>query len=61
MTSRNSVGDIDIPIDIPLLSVLHFHQETSSNKNDLKIKMEVGTSSQDLALLDQELFNPFHF
>ncbi|XP_075849800.1 serine/threonine-protein phosphatase 4 regulatory subunit 1 isoform X2 [Microcebus murinus] len=64
-TSRESPG-----VDSSLLCTLssESHQEATSNENDKKpgnykstLHPEVGTSSQDSALLDQELYNSFHF
>uniref|UniRef100_A0A2K6FQ73 Serine/threonine-protein phosphatase 4 regulatory subunit 1 n=1 Tax=Propithecus coquereli TaxID=379532 RepID=A0A2K6FQ73_PROCO len=64
-TSRKSPG-----VDSSLLCTLssESQQEAASNENDKKpgnykstLRPEVGTNSQDSALLDQELYNSFHF
>ncbi|XP_059562613.1 serine/threonine-protein phosphatase 4 regulatory subunit 1 isoform X8 [Myotis daubentonii] len=69
-TTRKSPGEISVPMDSSLLCTLSSdsHQEAASNENDKKpgnskstLRPEVGTSSQDSALLDQELYNSFHF
>lgn len=69
-TSRKSPGEISVPMDRSLLCTLSSdsHQEAASNENDKKpgnykstLWPEVGTNSQDSALLDQELYNSFHF
>lgn len=69
-TYRKSPSEISVPMDSSLLCTLssESHQETASNENDKKpgnykstVWPEVGTSSQDSALLDQELYNSFHF
>ncbi|KAG8519740.1 Serine/threonine-protein phosphatase 4 regulatory subunit 1 [Galemys pyrenaicus] len=69
-TSRKSPGEMSVPMDSSLLCTLssESHQEAASNENDKKpgnykstLRPEVGTSSQDSAVLDQELYNSFHF
>uniref|UniRef100_A0A8D2GTF1 Serine/threonine-protein phosphatase 4 regulatory subunit 1 n=2 Tax=Urocitellus parryii TaxID=9999 RepID=A0A8D2GTF1_UROPR len=69
-TSRKPPGEISVPADSSLLCTLssELHQEAASNENDRKpghykstFRPEAGTSSQDSALLDQELYNSFHF
>ncbi|XP_046946293.1 serine/threonine-protein phosphatase 4 regulatory subunit 1 isoform X4 [Lynx rufus] len=69
-TSRKSPGEISVPMDSSLLCTLssESHQEAASNENDKKpanykstLRPEGGTSSPDSALLDQELYNSFHF
>ncbi|XP_045383192.1 serine/threonine-protein phosphatase 4 regulatory subunit 1 isoform X4 [Lemur catta] len=60
-TSRKAPG-----VDSSLLCTLssESHQEAASNENDKKprsCKSTLCTSSQDSALLDQELYNSFHF
>lgn len=69
-TAGNSAGDISVPEDSSSLCTLssESHQEAASDENDKKpancttaFRPEVGTSSPDSALLDQELFNSFHF
>ncbi|XP_036856960.2 serine/threonine-protein phosphatase 4 regulatory subunit 1 isoform X6 [Manis javanica] len=69
-TYRKSPSEISVPMDSSLLCTLssESHQETASNENDKKpgnykstVWPEVGTSSQDSALLDEELYNSFHF
>ncbi|OBS68562.1 hypothetical protein A6R68_02894 [Neotoma lepida] len=69
-TSGNSAGDISVPEDCSSLYTLssESHQEAASNENDKQpancksaFWPEVGTSSSDSTLLDQELFNSFHF
>ncbi|XP_070276756.1 serine/threonine-protein phosphatase 4 regulatory subunit 1 isoform X1 [Myotis yumanensis] len=69
-TTRKSPGEISVPMDSSLLCTLSSdsHQEAASNENDKKpgnskstLRPEIGTSSQDSALLDQELYNSFHF
>lgn len=69
-TSRKSPSEISVPMDRSLLCTLSSdsHQEVASNENDKKpgnyksaLWPEVGTSSQDSAFLDQELYNSFHF
>ncbi|XP_004421136.1 PREDICTED: serine/threonine-protein phosphatase 4 regulatory subunit 1 [Ceratotherium simum simum] len=69
-TSRKSPGEISVSVDNSLLCTLssESHQEAASNENDKKpgnykstLRPEVGTSSQDSAFLDQELYNSFHF
>ncbi|XP_058133343.1 serine/threonine-protein phosphatase 4 regulatory subunit 1 isoform X4 [Dasypus novemcinctus] len=69
-TSRTSPGEINVPMDSSLLCTLssESHQEAASNENDKKsgnykstLRPEVGTSSQGSAVLDQELYNSFHF
>ncbi|XP_046527301.1 serine/threonine-protein phosphatase 4 regulatory subunit 1 isoform X6 [Equus quagga] len=69
-TSSKSPGEISVSVDSSLLCTLssESHQEAASNENDKKpgnhkstLRPEVGTSSQDSALLDQELYNSFHF
>ncbi|KAF7462082.1 Hypothetical predicted protein [Marmota monax] len=69
-TSRKPPGEISVPADSSLLYSLssELHQEAASNENDRKhghykstFRPEAGTSSQDSALLDQELYNSFHF
>lgn len=69
-TTRKPPGEISVPMDSSLLCTLSSdsHQEAASNENDKKpgnykstLRPEVGTSSQDSALLDQELYNSFHF
>ncbi|KAL6051221.1 hypothetical protein STEG23_005909, partial [Scotinomys teguina] len=69
-TSGNSAGDISVPEDSSSLCTLssESHQEAASNENDKKpancksaFQPEVGTSSPDSTILDQELFNSFHF
>nr|XP_048298060.1 serine/threonine-protein phosphatase 4 regulatory subunit 1 isoform X4 [Myodes glareolus] len=69
-TAGNSAGDISVPEDSSSLCTLssEFHQEAASDESDKKpancttaFRPEVGTSSPDSALLDQELFNSFHF
>ncbi|KAK2508274.1 hypothetical protein MC885_003021 [Smutsia gigantea] len=69
-TYRKSPSEINVPVDSSLLCTLssESHQEATSNENDKKpvnykstVWPEVGTSSQDSALLDQELYNSFHF
>lgn len=69
-TTRKSPGEISVPMDSSLLCTLSSdsHQEAASNENDKKpgnskstLRPEVGISSQDSALLDQELYNSFHF
>ncbi|XP_033034239.1 serine/threonine-protein phosphatase 4 regulatory subunit 1 isoform X4 [Trachypithecus francoisi] len=68
--SGKPLGEISVPLDSSLLCTLssESHQEAASNENDKKpdnyksmLRPEVGTSSQDSALLDQELYNSFHF
>ncbi|KAL4838860.1 hypothetical protein H8958_022026 [Nasalis larvatus] len=68
--SGKPLGEISVPLDSSLLCTLssESHQEATSNENDKKpdnyksmLRPEVGTSSQDSALLDQELYNSFHF
>ncbi|XP_027979765.1 serine/threonine-protein phosphatase 4 regulatory subunit 1 isoform X6 [Eumetopias jubatus] len=69
-TSRKSPGEISVPVDSSLLCTLssESHQEAASNENDKKpancksaLRPEGGASSPDSALLDQELYNSFHF
>ncbi|XP_044921306.1 serine/threonine-protein phosphatase 4 regulatory subunit 1 isoform X4 [Mustela putorius furo] len=69
-TSRKSPGEISVPMDSSLLCTLssESHQEAASNENDKKpanyksaLRPEGGASSPDSALLDQELYNSFHF
>lgn len=69
-TSGKSPGEISVPVDSSLLCTLssESHQEAASNENDKKpanyksaLRPEGGTSSPDSALLDQELYNSFHF
>ncbi|XP_019505517.1 PREDICTED: serine/threonine-protein phosphatase 4 regulatory subunit 1 isoform X5 [Hipposideros armiger] len=69
-TSRKSPGEISVPMDRSLLCTLSSdsHQEAACNEKDKKpdnykstLWPEIGTSSQDSALLDQELYNSFHF
>ncbi|XP_071458579.1 serine/threonine-protein phosphatase 4 regulatory subunit 1 isoform X2 [Marmota flaviventris] len=69
-TSRKPPGEISVPADSSLLYTLssELHQEAASKENDRKhghykstFRPETGTSSQDSALLDQELYNSFHF
>ncbi|XP_022351297.1 serine/threonine-protein phosphatase 4 regulatory subunit 1 isoform X6 [Enhydra lutris kenyoni] len=69
-TSRKSPGEISVPMDSSLLCTLssESHQEAASNENDKKpanyksaLRPESGASSPDSALLDQELYNSFHF
>ncbi|XP_077831377.1 serine/threonine-protein phosphatase 4 regulatory subunit 1 isoform X5 [Macaca mulatta] len=68
--SGKPLGEISVPLDSSLLCTLssESHQEAASNENDKKpgnyksmLRPEVDTSSQDSALLDQELYNSFHF
>ncbi|XP_011524081.1 serine/threonine-protein phosphatase 4 regulatory subunit 1 isoform X6 [Homo sapiens] len=68
--SGKPLGEISVPLDSSLLCTLssESHQEAASNENDKKpgnyksmLRPEVGTTSQDSALLDQELYNSFHF
>ncbi|XP_026311787.1 serine/threonine-protein phosphatase 4 regulatory subunit 1 isoform X2 [Piliocolobus tephrosceles] len=68
--SGKPLGEISVPLDSSLLCTLssESHQEAASNENDKKpgnykpmLRPEVGTSSQDSAFLDQELYNSFHF
>uniref|UniRef100_A0A8I5NRQ6 Protein phosphatase 4 regulatory subunit 1 n=1 Tax=Papio anubis TaxID=9555 RepID=A0A8I5NRQ6_PAPAN len=68
--SGKPLGEISVPLDSSVLCTLssESHQEAASNENDKKpgnyksmLRPEVGTSSQDSALLDQELYNSFHF
>ncbi|KAK2094667.1 Serine/threonine-protein phosphatase 4 regulatory subunit 1, partial [Saguinus oedipus] len=62
-------GEISVPVDNSLLCTLssESHQEAASNENKKPgnykstLRPEVGTSSQDSAFLDQELYNSFHF
>ncbi|XP_073926522.1 serine/threonine-protein phosphatase 4 regulatory subunit 1 isoform X2 [Castor canadensis] len=67
---RNSSGEISVAVDSSLLCTLssESHQEAASNENDKKpgncqsvFQSEVGNSSQDSTVLDQELYNSFHF
>lgn len=69
-TPRKPPGEISVPADSSLLCTLSSEprQEAASNENDRKpghykatFRPEAGTSSQDSALLDQELYNSFHF
>ncbi|KAM5219193.1 serine/threonine-protein phosphatase 4 regulatory subunit 1 isoform 6-T11 [Hipposideros larvatus] len=69
-TSRKSPGEISVPMDRSLLCTLSSdsHPEAACNEKDKKpdnykstLWPEIGTSSQDSALLDQELYNSFHF
>uniref|UniRef100_A0A673VC19 Serine/threonine-protein phosphatase 4 regulatory subunit 1 n=1 Tax=Suricata suricatta TaxID=37032 RepID=A0A673VC19_SURSU len=69
-TSRKSPGEISVPMDSSLLCTLssESHQEAASNENAKKpanynstLRPEGGTSSPESALLDQELYNSFHF
>uniref|UniRef100_A0A7N5JME1 Protein phosphatase 4 regulatory subunit 1 n=1 Tax=Ailuropoda melanoleuca TaxID=9646 RepID=A0A7N5JME1_AILME len=69
-TSRKSPGEISVPMDSSLLCTLssESHQEAASNENGKKpancksaLRPEGGASSPDSALLDQELYNSFHF
>ncbi|XP_053524799.1 serine/threonine-protein phosphatase 4 regulatory subunit 1 isoform X4 [Artibeus jamaicensis] len=69
-TTRKPLGEINVPMDSSLLCTLSSdsHQEAASNENDKKsgnykstLRPEVGASSQHSALLDQELYNSFHF
>ncbi|XP_036906262.1 serine/threonine-protein phosphatase 4 regulatory subunit 1 isoform X4 [Sturnira hondurensis] len=69
-TTRKSPGEINVPMDGSLLCTLSSdsHQEAASNENDKKpgnykstLRPEVGASSQHSAVLDQELYNSFHF
>ncbi|XP_063509964.1 serine/threonine-protein phosphatase 4 regulatory subunit 1 isoform X6 [Pongo pygmaeus] len=68
--SGKPLGEISVPLDSSLLCTLssESHQEAASNENNKKpgnyksmLRPEVGTTSQDSALLDQELYNSFHF
>uniref|UniRef100_A0A2R8ZZ42 Serine/threonine-protein phosphatase 4 regulatory subunit 1 n=1 Tax=Pan paniscus TaxID=9597 RepID=A0A2R8ZZ42_PANPA len=68
--SGKPLGEISVPLDSSLLCTLssESHQEAASNENDKKpgnyksmLRPEVGTTSQESALLDQELYNSFHF
>ncbi|XP_069885745.1 serine/threonine-protein phosphatase 4 regulatory subunit 1 isoform X3 [Dipodomys merriami] len=67
---RSSSDEISIPVDNSLLCTLssESHQEATSHENDKTpgnyqsaLQPEFGTSSQDSAPLDQELYNSFHF
>lgn len=69
-TFGNSAGDISVPEDSSSLCTLssESHQEAAIDENDKKpancksaFRPEVDTSSPDSTLLDQELFNSFHF
>ncbi|XP_017654061.1 serine/threonine-protein phosphatase 4 regulatory subunit 1 [Nannospalax galili] len=69
-TSGNSPGDLSVPVDNSFLCTLSSEspQEAASDENDKKpanyksaFRPELGTSSSDSTLLDQELFNSFHF
>uniref|UniRef100_A0A5F4WI12 Serine/threonine-protein phosphatase 4 regulatory subunit 1 n=1 Tax=Callithrix jacchus TaxID=9483 RepID=A0A5F4WI12_CALJA len=67
--SGNPPGEISVPVDSSLLCTLssESNQEAASNENKKPgnykstLRPEVGTSSQDSAFLDQELYNSFHF
>ncbi|ELV12752.1 Serine/threonine-protein phosphatase 4 regulatory subunit 1 [Tupaia chinensis] len=69
-TSRKSPSEMSVPVDSSLLCTLssESQQEAASNDSDTKpglckstLRPEVGTSSQESTLLDQELYNSFHF
>ncbi|XP_059134405.1 serine/threonine-protein phosphatase 4 regulatory subunit 1 isoform X1 [Peromyscus eremicus] len=69
-TFGNSAGDISVPEDSSSLCTLssESHREAAIDENDKKpancksaFRPEVDTSSPDSTLLDQELFNSFHF
>ncbi|XP_023595831.1 serine/threonine-protein phosphatase 4 regulatory subunit 1 [Trichechus manatus latirostris] len=69
-TLQKLPGDRSVPVDSSLLCSLSSdpHQDAASNVNDKKpdnckslLRPEVGTSSQDSTLSDQELYNSFHF
>ncbi|XP_055994113.1 serine/threonine-protein phosphatase 4 regulatory subunit 1 isoform X1 [Sorex fumeus] len=59
-TSKKSPGEINVPMDSSLLCTLSSEtpQEAASSEND---KKPGNPSSQDSAVLDQELYNSFHF
>ncbi|XP_075389326.1 serine/threonine-protein phosphatase 4 regulatory subunit 1 isoform X2 [Tenrec ecaudatus] len=68
--TRRSPGALNIPVDSSLLCTLspESHQDGARNVNAKKsdtfkslLRPEVGTSLQDFALSDQELYNSFHF
>lgn len=67
---RNSPGELSVPVDSSELCALSSasHQEAASSERDKNpgnyksaFQPEVGSSSQDSAVLDQELYNSFHF
>ncbi|XP_062057341.1 serine/threonine-protein phosphatase 4 regulatory subunit 1 isoform X1 [Lepus europaeus] len=67
---RNSPSELSVPVDSSELCALSSasHQEAASSERDKNpgnyksaFRPEVGSSSQDSAVLDQELYNSFHF